>query len=171
MKKKMLVAVMLIAAIAANAQNDYKVSLGATVGTLYGASYKGFIFGVDGLALAADLGVNLFAPAMEGGSFGAYTFELNPNVEYQGAITSFSAGNLSWFAGGGVSLGLMSPLEYNNVVGKFGVNAVGGVELGLNSVPLALSFDFRPGYGLQFNKYGSGSFFDWKLVLSVRYIF
>ena len=58
MKKTLLAAALLLGALTVSAQ-DYKHSIGATVGSMYGVSYKGFIFGVEGLALQADLGVKL----------------------------------------------------------------------------------------------------------------
>lgn len=155
-----------------------------------------------------------------------FTFELNPNLVYQMKITDFGAGSLSWFAGGGLSIGMMKygADKYNNgdwaywdekenghnfwwamshqrevptedgtgtekedwipLQGKFGINAIGGVELKLNSLPLAFSFDFRPGYGLSFysedsyneqqekvKAHSTTSFFDWKLVAAIRYCF
>ena len=38
---------------------SYTHRIGGMVGNMFGASYKGFIFGVDGLALQADLAVKL----------------------------------------------------------------------------------------------------------------
>lgn len=71
----------------------------------------------------------------------------------------------------------------STVNGKFGINAIVGLQYNLKSVPLALAFDFRPGYGLGFNKpytdYDEAGnkhtearvahFFDWKLAFAVRY--
>lgn len=141
MKKILLsLAVVLGMAAMANAQ-DYKHSVGAVVGNMYGVSYKGFIFGVDGLALQADLGVKLsnfgknftqttkvdqtidgtsqagfpvsattsypVSGAVNPPSYDYFTFELNPNIVYQMAIKEFGFGKLSWYAGGGISLGMM----------------------------------------------------------------
>lgn len=175
MKKKLfIVLVALLTTATINAQNDYKASIGGTIGTLYGASFKGFFLPVNNLALQADLGVNLFAAAGNGGSFSAFTFELNPNILYQDLIKSWSEGSLSWYAGGGVSLGLMEGLgrySSNYVWGKFGVNAAGGVEWSFSGIPLSLAFDFRPGYGLRFDSDYNWSFFDFKIVAAARYRF
>ena len=77
--------------------------------------------------------------------------------------------------------------------GKFGVNAIAGVELALKGAPITIGIDFRPGYGLLFaghdedykktqevaKEYGYEysetapvyHFFDWTLAATVRYTF
>lgn len=82
---------------------------------------------------------------------------------------------------------------YDKAYGKFGINAMAGVEFAFTGAPITLSVDFRPGYGLLFTgdktesekeeakKYkevgGSYSrsttynFFDWTLAATVRYTF
>ena len=232
MKKILSVLLLSIAVLSASAA-DYKHSVGINVGSTYGASYKGFIFGVDGLALQADLGVQLMTTSgsykmtakYDGNKVAdvdgklrnlpVFTFVANPNILYQSNIASWDFGSLDWYAGGGISLGLMKQLKTgfdayaddekkwyeikdgngyeawafadadgkaNPVIGKFGVNAVAGLELGFSNVPLALSFDFRPGYGLGFYS-GKNSqdskvtenmtfnFFDWALNVGLRYCF
>ncbi len=150
-----------------------------------------------------------------------WTFELNPNLIYRSSIAEWNFGGLSWFVGGGISLGfgkytntdgkwsyegeqgyiyegtydhygdkLIRP-TYGPLSGKFGLNAIGGVELALSSIPLTFGIDFRPGYGLFFDhfsedgveEYGdetitwkeSGNIyhniFDWKLGITARYCF
>ena len=224
MKKTFIAAFMLLAAFTVSAQ-DYTHSIGVNVGSMYGVSYKGFIFGVDGLALQADLGVKLISIAGEATNkpekgdkstyslkdLPVFTFEANPNILYQSNISSWDFGSLDWFAGGGVSIGFMQQFgtgklkgdddkwyDYkikdaensvgkgkNPIYGKMGVNAIGGLELGFSSVPLALSFDFRPGFGLGWHtekeKEVEGMttpkttttipFFDWALNVGLRYCF
>jgi hypothetical protein len=126
-----------------------------------GASYKTFALG-DRLALQADLGVHL---GMKN-SANFWSLDLHPNAMYQRKISKV---NLYWFAGGGLSLGYLfsNSLDY----GRFGVNAIGGLEYKFK-IPLALQFDFRPGYGMYFRQHVSPrSYFDWGLNLSVRYTF
>ena len=149
-------------------QKLYDHSIGCTVGTMYGLSYKGFI--TDNLVIQADLGVNLFTTdgsvkSIHYTGVDFFTFEANPNLVYQDNIQTWSWGGLDWYAGGGLSLGLMRGLSGNqdDVRGKFGLNGTGGLEMYFNSLPLALSFDFRPGYGLGFDKDYTNHFFDWKL--------
>ena len=207
MKKTFFSALMLLFTLTVCAQ-DYTHSIGVNVGSMYGVSYKGFIFGVDGLALQADLGVRLgiTSKAVSGNFYVKvggtnthatyselwcdpvyFTFEANPNIIYQSNIASWDFGSLDWYAGGGVSLGLMKwadnwgNISKADVDGKFGINAIGGLELGFSGAPLALSLDLRPGYGLMFgndkdNELGTetrwdASFFDWALVAGLRYCF
>lgn len=184
MKKVILFAALFAFAVGASAQ-DYRASIGANVGTFYGASFKGFI--TNNLAIQADLGVNLTrthggidvhyngqSSHVGSGEMDFYTFEANPNVLYQAQITSFSAGTLSWFAGGGLSLGFLNGFNHSDPTFKMGFNGMGGVELKLAAAPLALSFDFRPGYGMGIDSEGGAtavtSFLDWKIAIGVRYI-
>ncbi len=181
MKKHILFVVLCLATLSLSAQ-DYQHSIGGMVGSMYGASYKGFVFGVEHLALQADLGVRLEATAAGNkdvsGQASIYTFELNPNVLYQNVIGVFDEGRVDWFVGGGLSLGLCHDLYSNTWVdnsdlptyGKFGFNAIAGAEIVFDA-PVNLSLDFRPGYGVGFNDNYHVSFFDWALVASVRYRF
>lgn len=182
MKKYISLALLCFATLCLSAQ-DYKHSIGGMVGSMYGASYKGFVFDVEHLALQADLGVRLMSTAAGNGNYtgsmSMYTFELNPNVVYQNTIDEFDEGRVDWYAGGGLSLGLCGDLypmrvgnyvHYSPVLGKFGLNAVAGAEIVFDA-PVDLSLDFRPGYGVAFNDNYHVSFFDWALVASVRYRF
>lgn len=149
---------------------SYTHSVGGVVGNMFGASYKGFIFGVDGLALQADLAFKLqISPAkndikLPAGQEGHdsfkwtnYTFELNPNLVYQKELCSVGSSTFALYGGGGVSLGLMKSLNLasfgfgskNQLFGKFGVNGIVGMEFIWSR--FVLSMDARPGYGLAFN--------------------
>ncbi len=183
MKKFIFSALMCLSVLGLSAQ-DYQHSIGGMVGSMYGASYKGFVFGVEHLALQADLGVRLESTAagttIKGahvsGEWDMFTFELNPNVLYQNVIGVFDEGRVDWFAGGGLSIGLAHDLYSSTWIentdlptyGKFGFNAIAGAEIVFDA-PVNLSLDFRPGYGLAFNDNYHASFFDWALVVSVRY--
>ncbi len=173
-KKILLVVALVAAAASAQAQQPYKHSIGVSVGSLEGVSYK--MFFTDQLALHADLGFQMLATV--GGSNGYtsdmyfWTFVANPNVVYQDNITGWNWGGIGWFAGGGLSLGLAQGFGYFSLTsGKWGINAIAGVELGLDDAPLAISLDFRPGYGMRFRENYSTSFFDWAIAASVRYTF
>ena len=191
MKKLLIGAIMLAIAIGASAQS-YKASFGVNVGSFNGLSYKGFL--TDNLALQVDLGVNLEGTigqvdwysggSIIGGTNGTQTFytcEVNPNLMYQAEISSFGAGTISWFAGGGLNAGMMNNLDIkkSHPIFKWGVNAIGGIELKLANAPLALSLDFRPGYGMSTQNISTAgisatavnSFFDWKAVVGIRYVF
>ena len=133
--------------------------------------------------------------------------ELNPNFMYEGNFTK----GLYGFAGGGISLGYCwntlnglcvigpGPHVYGQGnlqetkldafnAGEIGINAIFGLEYAFN-FPLALSIDFRPGYGMIFWKryYDLVAvpsnepikqkssmqyhFFDWGLCFGIRYLF
>ena len=173
MKKLFTVlAAALMISVNASAQHE----IGGIVGGLMGASYK-YWFN-DALALQADLAVGLTQAAGREGGFswnqGFYDFTINPNALYHWELPS----NFKVYAGGGVSFGLVSPLENTTtegINGKFGLNAVAGVSYDIQSVPLVLAFDFRPGYGLGFHgetDWGPSytiNYFDWKIAFAVRY--
>ena len=178
MKKTLIAIVVALFSINAMAQHE----IGAVVGGLNGVSYK-YWFN-DALALQADLAVGLteayWSQKVLGQtvshSDGMWDFTLNPNVEYHWGLVD----NLKIYTGGGLSLGLYDMLKKQpgssaHVAGKFGLNAIVGLQYDLASVPLALAFDFRPGYGLGFDKMeGSSSMltthmFDWKIAFAVRY--
>ncbi len=181
------VCMFLCGTLALNAQVPYNHGVGAVVGTMNGFSYKTFV--TDNFAFSLDLDVKICPTRFNDELFGekiAFTmdifdFEANPNFMYEKNITK----GLYWFAGGGVSLGYNFALgesllglietEYCKQ-GKFGINAIGGLEYKFN-IPLTLQFDFRPGYGMLFyqygkkKKWGTDHYFDWGLGVSVRYTF
>ena len=225
--KKILVSLLSAMVCLASAFSaNYHHSVGGTVGTDYGFRYKGFFGGTSGLGIQADLMVRISnmgknwtnhsryngntttTKVKNGWNMAYWTFEASPDIFYQGAIKSWGWGSIDWFAGGGMSLGMMKTLDWGSVVrdvfgsygydydydwdygeyqdgyrdkvnGKFGVNAMLGVEISFAKIPLAVSTEFRPGYGLLFgtNKIGNAtqvnwmSFFDWGLSASVRYCF
>ena len=165
MKKIFLAVVVALFSINAMAQHE----IGGIVGGMNGVSYK-YWFN-DALALQADLAVGLTEAANKAGSFGQYDFTINPNAEYHWALP---VDNLKIYAGGGLNFGLCGGLKApawagNSVSGKFGINAITGLQYDLASVPLALAFDFRPGYGMNFGKNNTDHYFDWKIAFAVRY--
>lgn len=243
MKKSLFVAAFaLLFAASVSAQGEYTHSIGGTVGTMYGVSYKALL---SNIAIEVDLGVNLLGSVpytmvtkWDGGSSKVkssdfpsgwydtfyYTFEANPNVMYQGLAKSWGWGSISWYAGGGLSLGLITYIDVVKKVAdkydiedyyfvranakaavddypdwwtaedyaaagvdyagnsdskvnfKWGLNAIGGAEIHFHKVPLAISLDFRPGYGMAVPKQQKNvttlmHFFDYKVVTGVRYTF
>ena len=163
------------------AQAPYKHSIGATLGSMQAFSYKTFV--TDHFAIQIDLGTKILCTDGEGQNHGAkwkafdfWNLELNPNFLYEGNLVA----GLYGFAGGGVSLGYSWDAWNPGVfrfgeywdMGKFGVNAMLGLEYKLN-IPLTLQFDFRPGYGMFFNDLPNNelNFFDWSVNAGVRYTF
>lgn len=164
---------------ALNAQAPYKHSVGATLGSMQAFSYKTFV--TDHFAIQVDLGTKILCTDSEGQnhdpkckSYDFWNLELNPNFLYEGNFVS----GLYGFAGGGVSLGYSWDCWRPDVnhfhwdMAKFGVNAMLGLEYKLN-IPLALQFDFRPGYGIFFNDIPDYIWhhFDWSVNAGVRYTF
>jgi hypothetical protein len=147
-----------------------------------------------------------------------WTLQVAPNFIWQKDLTTFDWGKLDFFVGGGLTLGYAKftkgeATEYKHYeegkevesgkykikpqlsaeacednFGKFGINAIAGVELALTSAPITIGLDFRPGYGLMFSGKEKDSketymgtvsasatrnysFFDWTLAATVRYTF
>lgn len=169
----LLLALMALPMLAGN----YQHSIGLVLGSKEGLTYKGFLG--SNTALVVDLAWQMDRTI---GSYSAYSdiyklwywdISVNPNLVYQKAFIEDSWGGFDWFAGAGVSLGLAQGFysETAEVFGKFGVNAIAGLEAHFNA-PVAVSLDFRPGYALGFedSSYVLNTF-DWALALSLRYCF
>ncbi len=158
----------------------YKMSIGGVVSAIgIGPSYKAFLG--DFLAFQTDLlwktlftfdndllsGANLFS-----------SVELYLNVMCQNRLKETKKAELFWFMGGGISLGYETSGN-----GKFGVNALMGLEYVFVNTPFSFQMDIRPGYGMLFNSgkelkgahlYPSKnpwSFFDWMIGFGFRYAF
>lgn len=212
-KSVLLLAFIMMTAMAfskSKSRNSNELQLGGSVGTMYGVDFK---LKHGNLAFIADLGVNFFTSplgftyipdlvfSLDGGyNLDAFTFELNPNLVYQNNITNKGNAALDWYIGGGISGGMIKALKFgydgimenvandkDYIYGKFGLNFIAGIDVNFNKVPLVMSFDFRPGYGLGIkhesedeeyydewepSEYTAfGHYFDWKLVLGFRYRF
>lgn len=181
MKKSLFIAVVicLLAGFCGTvkAQAPYNNSIGVTVGNMQSVSYKTFIGSHFGIQV--DLGTKITRGAGRHWEMDIWDLELNPNFMYEGHFTK----GLYGFIGGGVSLGYCWNVwhhdldyaghhwgAYTEDSGKFGVNAIMGLEYKFNA-PVTLQFDFRPGYGLLFDTDWHRSYFDWGLNLGVRYTF
>lgn len=127
----------------------YHHSLGVSMGNFDGFSWK--VLATEHFAVQTDCGFHL---TVYDDLYG--TFLVNPNFMYQGTMWSNHICSIDWFIGTGTSLGLATNelgyenKEYNdNIGGFFGANGILGIEFAFSKA-LALSFDFRPGYGLYF---------------------
>lgn len=130
--KKLILSLLLLCSVSFLAiANDYTHSVGVSLGGFNGFTYKGFIFGVDGLALEADLGARVSNMGQPGSTYvrhpghheadffiprgdwakasnlNYYTVEINPNILYQRTFANTNIADFSWFAGGGFSMGIM----------------------------------------------------------------
>ncbi len=85
---------------------------------------------------------------------------VNALYHYNGSIAQVD--NLNWFAGGGISLWLIS----NGLGNELALRPTAGVEYIIESVPLVLSFDWRPFIGLGDLGNEVGTF-----GLGVKYVF
>ncbi|MCQ2342054.1 MAG: hypothetical protein MJZ75_00975 [Paludibacteraceae bacterium] len=213
MKKKLLVSFLLLSSMFLSA-HDYQHGFGLNIGSQYGLTYKGFIFGRNDLALQVDAGINLWGTAgmanhqvknLDTGSMtkrrdsftsmAAYDLQINPNILYQRVFKDADFGTASWYVGGGVNIGYMRQSEKAQIRhedwdyfpmmigkamrGKAGVNAIAGVELHFRKVPMTLSFDYRPGYGIgwayetyeHYKNMLQLHFYDWSLAVGLRYSF
>ena len=174
-----IIAFCLLLAPAAGAQT-YKNSFGVTLGSFNSLSYKSFL--TDRLAAQLDLGFNLTAtPATihtkaggvsvkATGDMSYWTFEFNPELLYQSTAWRGN-GQLDWYFGAGLSLGLQEDWNITATQGKWGINAALGIEYIPSSVPFTFGLDFRPGYGMLFDNASYTSVFDWKLAAAIRYYF
>lgn len=125
-------------------------SVGIVGGSLNGFSYKVLI-------------TYNFATSLDFGYYSRdYTLRVNQNFMYEANAIK----GLYWFVGGGWGVG---PSIYFDD-GYFGLNAIGGLEYNFN-FPLAMQFDFRPGWGMGFEWGTTWHYFDWGLNLSIRYMF
>ncbi|MBR4537151.1 MAG: hypothetical protein IKO62_10975 [Bacteroidales bacterium] len=185
MKKNFLILLAFVfgLTLTVNAQAPYRHSIGATLGTMESFSYKTFL--TDNLALSVDAGFKwTTSPATSDvwynsehedyhGHISPMTIEANPNFMYEAHVGSKG---LHWLVGGGLSLGYSwffnrgydYGLRYTTSYGKFGINAIGGIEYKF-SIPLTLQADFRPGYGLLFREHEAVSYFDWAVCVGLRY--
>ena len=162
-------------------------------GNINGISYKTFI--KDHFAIELDLaGFEVSLCSFYNNYYYQYNYYkynrtilamsapvLHLNFLYQGHFTK----GLYGMVGGGINIGYSftpelrkayRPNMYNNPYanweefGKAGAGALLGLEYVFEK-PVALQFDFRPGYGILFSDLDYYNFFDWSLCLSVRYVF
>ncbi|MBR2265201.1 MAG: hypothetical protein IJ882_00765 [Paludibacteraceae bacterium] len=170
MKKILTLCVVALMAISTVSARSYKVALGLATGLEYGPTVK--VNFTDHFTLMNDLTWK-FVPNTVAGvngqtfNFGYMGLIDNVNVAYQTKLASGRGLDLLFYGGGGMSIGYA---DLETAGGKFGVNALAGIEVTAN-VPIAFTFDFRPGYALLFANGGQIHALDWSLVLAVRYAF
>lgn len=163
----------------ANAQAPYKNGIGVSVGNMQALTFK--TFGGNHFAFQLDLGTKYITTDgrfrnmdLKGVNF--WTLELNPNIMFEGRL----AGSLYGLVGLGASIGYCwKTILYQGILGdwhtrrdfgKCGANGIVGMEYKFNA-PIALQFDFRPGYGCLFAERYDAHYFDWSVNLGVRYAF
>ena len=154
------------------AAKGMEISAGLVGGLGLGVQGK-FMF-TENLGLMDELG---YFMNLDGGTSNKYGFSSyaglinNTTFVYQMPITEAQGMSLDWYAGGQAKIGWM-PMQ----AGVFGLGAAGGIELKMKSAPIAVSFDFRPGWAMVFAGNEEGDLgiachmFDYSFNLGVRYI-
>ena len=168
------------------AQEPYKASVGGLLAPFaVGVSSKFFFcehlaFQADilqktGFTFGKNIGYNDYGLRLY------WDLETNLNFVFQKKLKEKKISELFWFIGGGTSFGY----TIKDIDGKFGVNAIVGLEYLFKNCPMAIQIDFRPGYGMLFsfdktdkyvNQFWSRqlspwSHFDWMIGFSIRYTF
>lgn len=146
-----LLIIVILFTTAATAQ-DYKTAVGLQID-----------FG-DGSTLAGPAIKHFFndKSAIEGEVlFGNHITYLQAFYHYQQGLPN--AKNLSWYIGGGPSLGLYSGGS------DFLLRPMVGLDYKVNGAPLALSFDWRPALNLG-NNYGGSRFTAARFGIGIKYV-
>lgn len=159
----------------ANAQAPYKNAFGVSVGNMQALTFK--TFGSNHFAFQLDLGTKYIATDgrfknVDLTNVHIWTLELNPNIMFEGRLTGGLYGLVGIGASIGYSWNTFSWGWFNtrSDFGKCGANGIIGMEYKFNA-PVALQFDFRPGYGCLFAEHYDAHYFDWSVNLGVRYTF
>ena len=160
MRKLVTLCVIAVMAIATVSAKPYKVALGLATGFEYGPSVK--VNFTDNLTLINDLAWQIMPATAVGaggqtGTMGWMGLADNANFAYEKKLTSGKGIDFSFYGGGGLSLGFA---DFGQIVGKFGINALGGIEANMTNAPIEFTFDFRPGYALLFADGGTMHAFD-----------
>ena len=163
-----------------NAQAPYHYGIGVTAGNMQALSFKAcsghFAFQLD-LGTKVTYTNGRYSKHRSFKGLEIWDLELNPNFMFEGHL----GGGMYGFVGIGASIGYCwSGISYNTGwfdiyhtrydLGKCGANGIFGLEYKFNA-PVALQFDFRPGYGCLFAERTDIHYFDWSLNFSVRYTF
>ena len=179
--RTLLIALTLVMGVVftSNAQAPYKNGIGVSVGNMQALTFK--TFAGNHFAFQLDLGTKFITTDgrfrnMNLTGVNVWSLELNPNFIFEGHF----AKGLYGLVGIGGSIGYSwNTLSYNGIFGvwhtrsdfgKCGANGIFGLEYKFNA-PVALQFDFRPGYGCLFAEGYDFHYFDWSVNLGVRYTF
>ncbi|MBQ0083016.1 MAG: hypothetical protein KBT41_07045 [bacterium] len=199
--KKLLSLIVASAAVLSVVAQEYNHSIGATLGSLNGLSYK--YCATEDFAFQLDFGFQTIETRTSGIMIDGPDFSetvrfvkpvsyfggrLNPNLLWQREV----ADDWNFFLGGGFSVDMIRSVDVkdlnpevvallsswdteNKYAVKFGVNAIMGIEYCFGG-PVNLSLDFRPGYTVAYDNLVAGykyylGAFDWNLCVGVRYRF
>ena len=139
----------------------YKYAVGLSTGA-FGIGITEKTLFTDHVFMSEDLGYRRKYAAGDLEQFDEFSTYIQ--CGYQNKITEGEGIDLHWFVGGGVSLGGIYRFRY----GKFGINALAGIEADMKNAPISFAVDFRPGYALGFGD-GTAHAFDWTIGVSIFY--
>ena len=174
MKKILTLCVVAMMAVSMSART-YKHSVGMVAGLGIGAQYKTMV--MENFTILAELGyfMNLdggynqqlgFSPSYGGGL-------ANGVFAYQANIVESDGIRLDYYAGGQFKVGYAGFMGLDAAV--IGLGAAGGIEMNMHNAPIAVSFDFRPGWATLVASGGGMTatvdMFDYSFNLGVRYTF
>ena len=139
MKKILSLLLVVFMACTTVSAKKYKHSLGLNAGLQLGVSYKVNV--KEHFTIFEE-----FIPYGGVMSNGSYSWLGNwANFAYEAEGAKGQNILFSWYVGGGTKIGY----AYGGG-GVWGVNAMAGFEINMANAPIAVTFDFRPGYALCF---------------------
>ena len=143
----------------------YKHSLGVATGMSVGVGYKVML--TDNFTIINDLSYGYSFIAVAGGGGVLDFFGDDANFAYEAHATTGQNIDLSWYVGGGMLLGACGDFG----LGKWGVHAIGGIEINMVNAPISITADFRPGYAMAFTNTPAMHAFDASVNFGIRYTF
>lgn len=152
----------------AKSTKNYNHSVGMVAGLGLGFQYKGMV--LDHFTIINEFGYFINPNGVNGGYGGSID---NLVLAYQAKAAEGQGIKLDWYVGGQIKLGYDASFAMAGgpAVGVFGFGAAAGIEAKMANAPIAFSFDFRPGYALQFTSNAVNHLMDYSLNLGVRYTF
>lgn len=174
MKKIVTLCMAVCMAVTMSAKGGMEASVGLVGGLGLGIQGK-FMF-AENMGIMDELGyfMNLDGGTAEKYGMSAYAGLVNSTMfVFQMPITETKGMRLDWYAGGQAKIGWCPIAGWGEMVhmGVFGLGAGGGIEAKMQNAPIAVSFDFRPGWAMLFTEQGVGThMFDYSFNLGVRYV-
>lgn len=145
MKKFLSILLVVLMATTTVSAKKYRHSLGLNAGLQLGVSYK----------INVNNHFTIFEEFIPYGgviSNGSYSWLGNwANFAYEAEAVKGQNIIFSWYVGGGTKIGYAYAPG-----GVWGINAMAGFEINMANAPIAVTFDFRPGYALAFYSFGGG---------------
>ena len=156
----------------AKSKKAYNMSIGMVAGSGIGVQLKDMI--TDHFTIIEEFGyLGSFAAAGNGGRMSTIGAVDNLVLAYQAQCADGQGIRLDYYAGGQIKGGYTGYMGV--AAGVIGLGAAGGIELNMHNAPIAVSFDFRPGWAtLLLNAGGTTAavdMFDYSFNLGVRYTF